>query len=325
MAYSSKNLIYLLTALQLCLASCSTRRDASWDPILQGSIDYPFGDSTKPLGVNGPEDKFVLKSQVGKTEYTIEIPKAGRDYDIEVPLEELKSQGGGINDGSDPSIGNAAATDRELEKAMPQLSGKEDRRLVELAMGVAERGGPSQSPSYSMGIAKINQHYLEKKYEFCLIEINQLLSFYPSSARLYKMKGTILLKMQSDSLAEVAWSRASELSPEDRSLSRALDKLRRRLETQAKIAESRNQSLAPYLKPDSPVEPAQKPAQSQAPSPLPPANNTEPKTITSIPASKGVAEIPRESLEGVKPAETRDLSNENKKSNENNAPTDFYY
>ncbi len=75
MAYSSKNLNYLLTALQLCLASCSTRRDASWDPILQGSIDYPFGDATKPLGVNGPEDKFVLKSQVGKTEYTIEIPK----------------------------------------------------------------------------------------------------------------------------------------------------------------------------------------------------------------------------------------------------------
>lgn len=328
------------------LSSCAGRSDSSWDPILKGTIDYPFGERSEPLGVNGPEDKFILRSQIGNTEYTVEIPKAGRDYDIEVPMEDL--QPGSSPNGRNwkkPSEGNAAATDRELEKAMPHLAGQEDQRLVESALGVAEVGGPSQSPSYSIGIAKINEYYLDRKFEFCLIEINQLLSFYPASAKLYKMKGTILLKMQSIELAEIAWSRALELSPDDRSLDRALEKLRRRIEAKAKIVEAKEKSVLTFDAPEKNENASSSPESSQPSKSLttPPQNvkeseedgsSNQPALVDSSKSKTSNAannlpssEIPKESLEGIKPSAERDLPNVDKNTNKasNDRFNDFYY
>jgi hypothetical protein len=242
-----KSALLLISSITL-LNGCAGGRgnDSSWDPILHGTIDYPFADRANPLGENGPSEKFVIRSTVGNTEYTMEIPGAARDYDIEVPLADLSNLGstgtsqrtvGGVG-GARPNskdISNPQLTDRELVSDMPKLPEPEDRGLVDGAFGVGQMEGPTQSPSYAMRIAKINELYLSKEYEFALIEINNMLTYYPGSAKLYKMKGTILLKLRNLELGEIAWTRAVELAPTDVALKNGLKSLRARIEFNKKI------------------------------------------------------------------------------------------
>ncbi len=218
-------------ALALLAQGCANSANNSQEDILSGTIDYPFASRTSPLGHNGPEEKFVIKSTVGNSEYVLEIPGAARDYDIEVPLADLKRSGAiDTNAGSVEGISKPQFTDRELVKAMPRIPTPDDRALVEGAFGLGQSEGPMQSPSYTLHIAKINKLYLAKQYEYALIEINNLLTYYPTSPKLHKMKGTILLKLRNYKLAEIAWSRGYDLAPNDIALKKGLESLRRRIQ-----------------------------------------------------------------------------------------------
>lgn len=200
------------------------------DDILQGQISYPFIQETSPIGVNGRTEPFVLKTTVGGTEYVVEIPHEARDYDIQVPLANINKDD--ATNGKRPkNVGSPQVTDRELEGAMPKIedSRSQDAYLVDSAFGVSRTDGPSQSPSYSLGIAKVNEFYKRRDYEYALIEINNMLTYYPNSPLLYKMKGTTLLKMRNLPLAELAWVRAVDLDPADASLRKALKRLQQKL------------------------------------------------------------------------------------------------
>ncbi|MBF0440608.1 MAG: hypothetical protein HQK54_01765, partial [Oligoflexales bacterium] len=97
---------------------------------------------------------------------------------------------------------------------------------------------PKQSPSYLLSLQKINELYQEKKFESALIEINNLLAFYPTSVKLLKMKGTTLIKLGNLELAEKAWERASDLTPNDPVLKRGLAKLKGEIDKNKKMATS---------------------------------------------------------------------------------------
>jgi len=196
------------------------------------------------MGNDPAGDRFVIRSVKGGAEYIVEIPHGADDYDISIPLTALP------NDDGKAKVHNPQLTDRELLSTMPTADREQerDRSLLENAMGVGTQDGPDQGPSYSLGLAKVNQHYKVRNYEYALIEVNQLLSYYPNAARLYKMKGTILLKTGDLSLAEKAWLRASELDPKDRTITKGLERLRSRLEMQQKLSPSRPQSKAKRMK-----------------------------------------------------------------------------
>jgi tetratricopeptide (TPR) repeat protein len=175
------------------------------------------------LGANGPKDKFVIKSVVGQTQYIVEIPEAAENYDIEIPLADIQQE---IDDplGLKPQgVGQPMITDRELTSRFPNIAkGREDAALVDNAFGVGQGEGPQQSPSYTLAVAKIGKLYQQRKFEYCLIEINNMLSFYPNSPKLYKMKGTVLLKLRNYTLARDAWIKAQELDPSDSKLRKSL-------------------------------------------------------------------------------------------------------
>lgn len=202
----------------------------SEDPLAAGTIDYPFAEDAKSLGKDGREDKLVIKSTVGQTEYELQIPGAARDYDIEVPLADMRKVG--ATDGSiagEPDANAKPQTiDNEFVKDMPKLEDPDDRALVEGAYGLGHADGPRQSPSYTLRLNKINKLYLARQYELALIDINELLTYYPTSIKLYKMKGTILVKTRNFKMAELAWSRGVELNPDDAALRRGLESLRKR-------------------------------------------------------------------------------------------------
>jgi hypothetical protein len=216
----------------LACASAPSAESAD-DAGLSGTIAYPFVDETNPLGRNGPEEKFIIRSTVGDREYAIEIPGGARDYDVQVPLADLGdavSEGAVPGKGPPKSLPSAVTTDAEMKSTLPSLDRAKatDVAMLDGAFGAAPAGGPGEAPSYTLGIARINAYFKQHDYEYCLIEINALLVFYPTSPKLLTMKGTVLVKMRNYALAERAWIKALELAPGDQGLRRALDRLQRR-------------------------------------------------------------------------------------------------
>ena len=233
--------------ISLSLASCRTPASSAgsstdnYQEVVQGTISYPFYMDTDPLGKNGNEDKFVIKTITGGTEYIVEIPDGADNYEIMVPLAQVK--------GDEPEnrlekVRNAQLTDRELTSQFPSLDAatEEERMLLDKAFGVSEEGGPRQAPSYTIGLAKLNKLYRETSFELALIEANNLLAFYPTSSRLYKMKGSILIKLGNLKLAEKAWLRAGELSPDDPVIKRGIKSLRRQIKSRQMMARQVNES-----------------------------------------------------------------------------------
>jgi hypothetical protein len=160
----------------------------------------------------------------------VEIPGAGEDYDIEIPLASMDSQlEGGVD--RPKGLANPAKTDREIVHDFPDPAQQDPVKsaLIDKAFGVGPKGGPEQSPSYTLGLAKIMQLYQKKQFEYALIEINQLLTFYPTSPRLHKMKGTVYIKLGNLRLAEQAWMRAMQLTPTDAVLGKSLTRLQERI------------------------------------------------------------------------------------------------
>lgn len=228
--HSTNGRLFLGSGVMCLLISACSTSEKEFDPIAHGSIDYPFVSQTHPLGLNGPEEKFVIRSAVGNREYTIEIPGAARDYDVHVPLAEIdKSSSTAAN--QEDEVSNPVATDAEIVSALPQLknSRPNETSVMDGAFGVSDAEGSQQAPSYTLGISKINKYYKARKYEYALIEINNLLVFYPNSAKLLKMKGTILVKMRNFELAELAWIKAIEINPRDKALRSAVARLQKRI------------------------------------------------------------------------------------------------
>lgn len=231
-------------SLALLLWGCSSfggssaSDDAANSDPLEGTIAYPFVDESKSLGREPEAEKFVIKSAVGGAEYVVQIPDGARDYDVQVPLAELGSATAaqGMPGGVDKDGANTVPTDQELVQALPTLKKERpnDTAVMDSAFGTSESEGPKQAPSYTMGIARINDFYKKRQFEFALIDINNLLNFYPNSPQLLKMKGTVLLRMRNLPLAELAWIKALEISPEDKPLARALERLQKRIAQQGK-------------------------------------------------------------------------------------------
>ncbi|NRA67343.1 MAG: hypothetical protein HRU19_22860 [Pseudobacteriovorax sp.] len=253
--------LIFLAFVSSCRSSGGSHVSDDLDTIVEGTISYPFYVDTDPIGQDAPDQKFVIKTISGDTEYVVEIPNAAAEYEVMVPL--ALANNGQTVDRKLSKVRNPQLTDRELIAQFPSLDAatEEERMLLDKAFGVSEEGGPRQAPSYSVGLAKLNQLYRKREYELALIEVNNLLAFYPTSARLYKMKGTILRKTDDLRLAEKAWIRASELAPSDPVIKRGLLSLRRRIEERRMSSPVKSQNrVAPATSPNAqqPVPPQNK-------------------------------------------------------------------
>mgnify|MGYP003683353761 CR=1 FL=1 len=243
----SKIRVFVLWSVSLVSTACQTPYNDSpsnYEVMVQGTISYPFYLETEPLGGNGKEDKFVIRTISGNTEYVIEIPRAATDYDVTVPLAIAEP-----DTEPEPKIKNAELTDRELLSQFPKpdAASRDDRALLDKAFGVSESEGPRQAPSYTVGLSKVNKLYRKQKYEYALIETNNLLAYYPNSARLYKMKGSVLLRIGNLALAEKSWMRAAELAPTDPVIRKGLNRL------QSQIKRRNEMARGPQVGPQQPL------------------------------------------------------------------------
>jgi tetratricopeptide (TPR) repeat protein len=240
----------------LIVTGCASNQ-GSRPSITEGSISYPFIADTKPLGRAREKKPFVIRSAVGTSEYSVEIPDDASRYDIQIPLAELAPKGASTSQVSpDQKSMNAGTTDKELVADLPALSKNKpnETALMDAAFGVGSAEGPIQSPSYSLGIAKVNQHFKDRNFELALVELNNLLAFYPNSPKLLKMKGTLLLKTGNRNLAMQAWQRALDLAPNDGALRRSINRLNERLiaEQNARAVDSKTTAPPSAINPITP-------------------------------------------------------------------------
>lgn len=236
---------FIASLMLLSLARCASPQDISGPTINTGSIAYPFVGDSRPIGVTKRREPFVIRSATGGQEYTVEIPENSSRYDIQIPLAEMTPAGSAT--GSEFAGGgrfNPASTDKELVAALPDLAKAKSSKtgLLDSAFGVAPPEGPVQSPSYTLGIAKVNQYFKERNFELALVELNNLLAFYPNSPKLLKMKGTLLVKTGNRELAMRSWQRALDLAPNDLALRDSINRLNERIvaEQNARSADGLN-------------------------------------------------------------------------------------
>lgn len=202
----------------MAFARCASSSKSIYANLEQGAISFPFV-KTIPLGANEKPKKFIIKTIKGSTQYVVEIPDAGEEYDIEIPMAALSA-----TEDEDQYNVSPEKTDQELTASLPSLSKVSPARtaFVDKAFGVADSHDKAQLPSYTLGLAKISRLFKKSSFEYALIEVNNLLTYYPHSPKLYKMKGSIYLKMGNFKLAQKAWKKALELTPQDKSLRKGL-------------------------------------------------------------------------------------------------------
>jgi Flp pilus assembly protein TadD len=204
------------------IAACSSRRSDE-QTFQDGAIAHPFLAQTHPIGQDPPKsDRMIIRSTVGNQEYMIEIPEGAQDYDIEIPFTGDGSDGAAASRSGTP---NPQLTDAELLAALPRHDAADSQDSALLNKGLSLAPDQSQGPSYTLGLARVNELYVQNQFELALIEVNQLLSYYPNSSQLFKMKGTLLMKMQNQTLALQAWRNALQLDPNDARLRRVLESL----------------------------------------------------------------------------------------------------
>ena len=269
-----------VAAFLLLLTACASGRGHK-PQMTEGTISYPFIADTKPVGRAQRKAPFIIRSAVGASEYSVEIPDNASRYDIQIPLAELRPAGspdsttGARHDGKPL---NAGTTDKELVGALPSISKSKPNEIamMDAALGLGSPEGPVQSPSYTLGMARVNDNFRDKNYELALVELNNLIAFYPNSPKLLKMKGTLLVKTGNRDLAMKAWQRAADLAPQDSSLQRSITHLNDRIvmeqvaqtgrvkqEASAAAIDSSFKPIAPGIQ-NAPIAPAAVAAQPAA-------------------------------------------------------------
>jgi len=229
---------------------------------IAGFLIWSSCSSTKPELLNGPQIENPFKAmeynqqrlQTSKEPITLKAVNADRvfevaiprdpnsdDLDLVVPMSGLNSEGTrkvASVGGEYPGFleGRAAAPgDRKIASAAEKSADQEvvgtfahnDKRKFQDIGDLDERLGTFQpsdegGPSYLAGVDKVRSEYFARRYEVALIEVNKLIRYYPTSAKIFMMKGTILKKMGFQDLAMHAYEQAYELDPSNTMLRNVL-------------------------------------------------------------------------------------------------------
>lgn len=110
---------------------------------------------------------------------------------------------------------NARRTDQEVVGATRATDDTLGRDLgdIDRKLKVTPEENSGQAPSFTLGIQKVKELFKEKLFEDALIETNEMLRFYPKSAQVLLMKGTLHQRLGQVDLALSSYKRAYEYEP----------------------------------------------------------------------------------------------------------------
>lgn len=217
-------------------------------------IHNPFGDfytNNKEL-----QPPMILRSKRGDESVEIEMPKYSQDNtDFVIPMGPLSTgshAGRGLASLSAPSLDpgmgapaesappsvddsfkdrKATPADHEIVSTFPQGLPEDDgkRRDIEQSLGLVPTNDPTpdHDKSYLAEIDGVKQLYRGGRYEAALIATEDLIRQYPTNAKLYEMRGTLLDRLGQTDLALKSWKQALRFDPRDQTLKRFVDRKER--------------------------------------------------------------------------------------------------
>lgn len=192
-----------------------------------GPITNPF-EGYNP-GTNA-ENGTLFKTRKGDRSFEVTLPDQNSKLDeISMPTRAAGGDEGIAYD--DPYKNRKPVTaDREIAADFPKNGGEfeNDRNEIEQTLGVmpSTDSTPHGDKSYLAGLDRIKRLYREGRYEASLIEVEDLLSDFPTSPKLYEMRGTLLDRLGRSELAIRSWQQALRLEPKNASLKKYLDRKR---------------------------------------------------------------------------------------------------
>jgi tetratricopeptide (TPR) repeat protein len=192
-------------------------------------IDNPFGDS----GWQSSEGKnnITFRTKRGEDSVEVEIPHQ-YDSDLSVPMDAKASAEKERNEkaGVDYSYSDMKPTiaDREIASTFNATGTFEDerrRKEIEQGLGLQESDeAPRLDESYLGKMDVVKQLFKSKRFEASLIEIDKMIRDYPTDAKLFEMRGTVLDRLGYRDLALRSWKQSLEFKPDQMALKKIVDK-----------------------------------------------------------------------------------------------------
>jgi len=223
MLSSSWNPLFVFVVALILTAGCSTTPEER-----KGlPIEDPFGNFYPD--VDKSQSNLVLRTKRGNQSLEVELPRE-TSTNLVMPITPQfrgdEPQGFAGPGGIDSRYDNRRPimTDREIASSFPQaISGSEaERAAIEEGLGVAPslEDQPDNDLSYLAKVDRAKQLYRKGRFEAALLEVDNLIRSYPTSPRLYEMKGTLLDRMGFGDLAIQAWRQSLRLNPRNPTLLR---------------------------------------------------------------------------------------------------------
>jgi tetratricopeptide (TPR) repeat protein len=181
------------------------------------------------------ENAMIVRTRNGERSLEIELPNnSSLQGQIHVPIHGRSTPGESESVEGVPSWKDRkpVATDREILSELPQTAPEllQSRQGIERTLGLTgEDLSHQENTSYLARLDHVKQLYKKSRFEAAILEIDEMISFYPYDPKLHRMRGTLLDRMGKSDLALRSWKQALELKPEDQGLSTFIQRREKQL------------------------------------------------------------------------------------------------
>ncbi len=232
-ATSSKLMLLCWVGVVSGLSACATFGGRGTPTTTGGEplyIDNPFSQ----FGAVAPDSSksITFRSKKGDKQMEIEIPQ-DPTAEFQLPMNPKLTESG-------PAPGERAGLDEQYLRRKPGIADREiastftdhedpvagaRRREIESGLGLQPSDDlPVMDESYLGKMDYIKQLFHGGRHEAALMEIDALIKQYPTNARLYEMRGTVLDRIGYPDLALRSWKQALEFEPGKAALRKVVER-----------------------------------------------------------------------------------------------------
>jgi hypothetical protein len=199
-------------------------------------ISNPFNDFQRGPASSGG-DSMIFRTKKAGSSVEVEIPSSNQNLsDFVIPISNLPTASN-RSPASAPEVPptdqptekpfdfrEAGLADREIVQSFPKGSEANNglRQEIEQQLGLmrSEDATPEKQKSYLAAVDQIKQLYRNGRYEAALLITDDMIREYPTSPRLYEMRGTLFERVGQIDLALKAWKQALRFNPGNEPLRR---------------------------------------------------------------------------------------------------------
>lgn len=210
----------------MAIGACSSTNSSNID---SKPIDNPFGESRWKDAES--DNNITLRTRRGDQSVEVELPnRYGSDFEVPMNPRFVGARGEKNTQGVDYTYMDQKPTmaDREIASTFGTTGSIEDekrKREIEQSLGLQESDElPNMDQSYLAKIDVVKQLFRNNRHEASLIEIDKMIKDYPTNAKLYEMRGTVLDRMGYKDLALRSWKQSLEFNSNQLALKKVVDK-----------------------------------------------------------------------------------------------------